>query len=46
MGTHLGLRGGFCAQYFAIAAKQFLFYAYGAAINPAGAAFMPSILLL
>ena len=46
MGTHLGLRGGFCAQYFAIAAKQFPFYGYGAAIKHAGAAFVPSILLL
>ena len=44
MGPQLGLRGGFYAQYFAFAAKQFPFHAYGGAITPAGPAFMPSIL--
>ena len=45
MGPHLGLRGGFYAQYFAFTAKHLTFYAYGDAITPAVAAFLPSILL-
>ena len=44
--AHLGLRSGFYAQYFAFAAKQLPFYGYAIAFRPAGAAFMPSILLL
>ena len=46
MGPHLGHGGGFYAQYFALAAKQFPFHAYGAAIKPAGAAIKPKVLLL